>query len=172
MNNLQYLDVSKNNVLQEGASFLKDVICSHTKLVFLNMGHCEMDLDSLYLILDGCEVTRQMQSLVVESTVASSVGGMNSIERHLRSGSLCLLNIKFHDRDNVGKFMQRICSYMARNYVEWKNIELVKNNKLHRLELPKALESIVCSPDGVKNMYKLLIVDHNHLLDLFKVKED
>jgi hypothetical protein len=81
-----------------------------------------MDLDSLDLILDGCEVTRQMQSLVVESTIASSVGGMNSIENCLKLGSLCLLNIKFHDDDNVGEFIQCICSYMARNYVERKNI--------------------------------------------------
>jgi hypothetical protein len=162
----------KISISQEAASVLKDVICNHPKLVFLNVGHCEMDLHSLDLILDGCEVTRQMQSLVVESTVASSVEGMNSIERRLRSGSLCLLNIKFHDRDNVDEFIRRIRSYMARNYAERKNIELVKNNKLHRLELPEALESIVCSPDGVENMYKLLIADHSHLLDLFKVTED
>jgi hypothetical protein len=172
MNNLRFLDVSKNKVSRQGASLLKEVLGNHPKLVFLNVGHCEMDLHSLDLILDGCEVTRQMQSLVVESTVASSVEGMNSIERRLRSGSLCLLNIKFHDRDNVDEFIRRIRSYMARNYTERKNIELVKNNKLHRLELPEALESIVCSPDGVENMYKLLIADHSHLLDLFKVTED
>jgi hypothetical protein len=171
MNNLRYLNVARNSISQEVASVLKEVIRNHPKLVFLNVGHCEMDLHSLDLILDGCEITRQMQSMVVESTVASSVGGMNSIERRLRSGSLCLLNIKFHDRDNVDEFIQRIRSYMARNYAERKNIELLKNNKLHRLELPEALESIVCSPDGVENMYKLLIADHSHLLDLFKVKE-
>jgi hypothetical protein len=172
MNNLRYLNVARNGISQEVASLLKEVLCNHPKLVFLNVGHCEMDLHSLDLILDGCEVTRQMQSLVVESTVATSVGGMNSIERRLRSGSLCLLNVKFHERDNVDEFIRRIRSYMARNYVERKNIELVKNNKLHRSELPEALESIVCSPDGVENMYKLLIADHNHLLDLFKVTED
>jgi hypothetical protein len=61
---------------------------------------------------------------------------------------------------------------MARNYTERKNIELVKNNKLHHFELPEALESIAHSPDGVENMYKLLIADHSHLLDLFKVTED
>jgi hypothetical protein len=93
---------------------------------------------------------------------------MNSIERRLRSGSLCLLNIKFHDRDNVDEFIQCIHPYMAHNYAKQKNIEHVKSNKLHCLELPEALESIVCSPDGVENMYKLLIADHSHLLDLFK----
>jgi hypothetical protein len=172
MSNLRYLNVARNGISQEAASVLKEVIRNHPKLVFLNVGHCEMDLHSLDLILDGCEVTRQMQSLVVESTVASSVEGMNNIERRLRLGSLCLLNIKFHERDNVDEFIRRIRPYMARNYAERKNIELVKNNQLHRLELPEALESIVCSPDGVENMYKLLIADHSHLLDLFKVRED
>jgi hypothetical protein len=57
---------------------------------------------------------------------------------------------------------------MARNCAERKNIELIKNNKLSRLDLPEALESIVCSLDGIENIYKLLIGDCNHLLDLFK----
>jgi hypothetical protein len=61
---------------------------------------------------------------------------------------------------------------MARNYAERKNIELIKTNTLHRLDLPEALESIVCSPDGIENIYKFLIGDYNHLLDLFKVIED
>jgi hypothetical protein len=136
-----------------------------------------MDLDSLNLILDGCEITRQMQSLEVGSTIASSTEGMNSIENRLMSGSLCLLNIGFHDEhgnngfhdgDDIGEFIRRIRPYMARNYAERKNIELIKTNTLHRLDLPEALESIVCSPDGIENIYKLLIADHNHLLDLFE----
>jgi hypothetical protein len=48
---------------------------------------------------------------------------------------------------------------MARNCAERKNIELIKNNTLRRLDLPEALESIVCSPDGIENIYKLLIGD-------------
>jgi hypothetical protein len=176
-NNLRYLDVTKNYISRETASVLKDVLCNHSKLVFLNVSFCEMDLDSLNLILDGCEITRQMQSLEVGSTIASSTEGMISIENRLISGSLCLLNIGFHDEhgnngfhdgDDIGEFIRRIRPYMARNYAERKNIELIKTNTLHRLDLPEALESIVCSPDGIENIYKLLIADHNHLLDLFE----
>jgi hypothetical protein len=112
MNNLCYLDVARNGISQEAAFVLKEVLCNHTKLVFLNVGHCEMDLHSLDLILDGCEATRQMQSMVVTSMIASSAEGMNSIERHLRLGSLCLLSIEFHNDDNVDKFIQRIHSHL------------------------------------------------------------
>jgi hypothetical protein len=171
-NNLRYLDVAKNYISREAASALKDVVCNHSKLVFLNVSFCEMDLDSLNLILDGCEITRQMQSLEVRSTIASSTEGMNSIENCLMSGSLCLLNIGFLNGDDIGEFIQRIRPYMARNYAKRKNIELIKTNMLHRLDLPEALESIVRSPDGIENIYKLLIGDYNHLLDLFKVIED
>jgi hypothetical protein len=167
-NNLCYLDVAKNSISREAAYTLKDVLCGHSKLVFLNVGFCEMDLGSLDLILDGCKVTRQMQSLEAGSTIASSTEGMNSIESRLSSGRLCLLNIGFHDGDNTGKFIQRIRPYMARNYAERKNIELIKNNELSYLDLPEALQSIVCSLDGIKNTYKLLIGDYNQLLNLFK----
>jgi hypothetical protein len=57
---------------------------------------------------------------------------------------------------------------MARNYAKQKNIELIKNNELSYLDLPEALQSIVCSLDGIENTYKLLIGDHNQLLNLFK----
>jgi hypothetical protein len=167
-NNLRYLDVAKNSILQEAAYTLKDVLCSHSKLVFLNMGFCEMDLGSLDLILDGCKVTRQMQSLEAGLMIASSTEGMNSIESHLSSGRLCLLNIGFHDGDNTSEFIQRIWPYMACNYAERKNIELIKNNELSYFDLPDALQSIVCSLDGIENTYKLLIGDYNQLLNLFK----
>jgi hypothetical protein len=117
-NNLRYLDVAKNSISREAACTLKDVLCSHSKLVFLIVGFCEMDLGSLDLILDGCEVTRQMQLLEAGSTIASSTEGMNSIESRLSSGRLCLLNIGFHDGDNTGKFIQRIWPYMACNYAK------------------------------------------------------
>jgi DNA-binding Lrp family transcriptional regulator len=169
-NNLRYLDVAKNSISQEAACTLKDVLCSHSKLVSLNVGFCEMDLGSLDLILDGCEATRQMQSLEVGSTIASSTEGMKSIESCLMSGRLCLLSIGFHDGDNVGELMRHIRPYMARNCAERKSIELVKNNKLRHSDLPEALESIVGSLDGIKNIYKLLIGDCNHLLDLFKCR--
>jgi hypothetical protein len=169
-NNLRYLDTAKNYISREAASILKDVLRNHSKLVFLNVNFCEMDLDSLNLILDGCEATRQMQSLEAGSTIASSTEGMKSIESRLMLGRLCLLSIGFHDGDNVGEFMQHIRLYMARNCTERKSIELVKNNKLCRSDLPEALESIVGSFDGIKNIYKLLIGDCNHLLDLFKCR--
>jgi hypothetical protein len=167
-NNLRYLDVAKNSISREAAYTLKDVLCGHSKLVFLNVGFCEMDLGSLDLILDGCEMTRQMQSLEAGSTIASNTEGMNSIESRLSSGRLCLLNIGFHDGDNTGEFIQRIRPYMARNYAERKNIELIKNNELNYLDLPEALQPIVCSLDGIENTYKLLIGDYNQLLNLFK----
>jgi hypothetical protein len=167
-NNLRYLDVAKNSISRLAAYTLKDVLCSHSKLVFLNVGFCQMDLESLNYILDGCEMTRQMQSLEAGSTVASSIGGMNSIESRLMSGRLCLLNIGFHEGDNTGKFIQRIRPYMAHNYAEQKNIELIKNNKLNYLDLPEALQPIVCGLDGIENTYKLLIGDYNQLLNLFK----
>jgi DNA-binding Lrp family transcriptional regulator len=167
-NNLRYLDVAKNSISRLAAYKLKDVLCSHSKLVFLNMGFCEMDLGSLDLILDGCEMTRQMQSLEAGSTIASSTEGMNKIESRLSSGRLCLLNIGFHDGDNTSEFIQRIRPYMARNYAERKSIELIKNNELNYLDLPEALQPIVCSLDGIENTYKLLIGDYNQLLNLFK----
>ena len=69
---LRYLDISANKVSRESADVLKDVITRHPKLVYLDVGLCEMDMHSYDSVLDGCEVSGRIQALNVRMTVAHS----------------------------------------------------------------------------------------------------
>ena len=122
-------------------------------------------MPSFDLVLDGCELTRQMQVLNVQLTIASSPNGMKSLERRISSGSLCLLCINFSVGDNAEDFMQRVRPYLSRHLSERKNIGLIKN-KIEGLYIPDVLESIAGSFDGVENIYRCLTRNYGDLLEL------
>ena len=150
---LRYLDILGNNISREAAEVLKDLISNHPKLIYLDVSRCFMDMPSFDLVLDGCESTRQMQVLNVQLTIALSPNGMQSLERRISSGSLCLLCINFSVGDNAEAFMQRVRPYLSRHLSERKNIGLIKN-KIEGLYIPDVLESIAGSFDGVENIYR------------------
>ena len=168
---LRYLDISGNKLSRESADVLKDVIIRHPKLVYLDVGLCEMDMHSFDSILDGCEISGRIQALNVQRTVARSNRGRKSLKRRMKSGSLCLLNVNFHTDDNVERFMNRLRPCFARRLKEHESINRMKGIIKRRSDLPEVMESILHSADGVENMYKFLIGNYNEVLDLFNVNQ-
>jgi hypothetical protein len=75
MTNLRYLDISGNEISNKAADCLKSLMATLDKLAYLDVGRCNMQLYGLNQILDGCEITRQMQVLIIEQTVAATEAG-------------------------------------------------------------------------------------------------
>jgi hypothetical protein len=156
MTNLRYLDISGNEISNEVADCLKSLMATLDKLAYLDVGRCDMQLYGLNQILDGCEITRRMQVLIVERTVAATEAGKNSIEERMISGSLCLLHIQFHVEDGAKDFIRRTCSYMAQRFAERKSIRLVQTKNYSSRDIPDIIESIAYGSDGVENVYKCM----------------
>jgi hypothetical protein len=91
--NIWYIDVAGNKVSRDGGEKIKDIIIGHKKLVYLDIGRVLMDQDGFDLILDGCEISRRMQVIVVENTIACTDEGLRKLEERMMSSKLCLLSI-------------------------------------------------------------------------------
>jgi hypothetical protein len=162
--NLRYLDISGNKITNEAANGLLTFIGSHKKLVYLDVGRCDMELYGLNKILDGCEITRQVQVLNAERTIAATKAGKKSIEYRMARGSLCLLHIVFDPQDRARSFIRRLRRYLGRHLEERRSITFIQSHVYSRSEIPDVIASIANSPDGVENVYKCLTKNLNDVL--------
>jgi hypothetical protein len=166
------LDIGGRFISGYAADYLYNFICDHEKLIYLGLGGCDMDIDSLNTILDACQVTGKMQVMNLRRTIAASTAGKKSIEERIKSGNLCLLHIMFDPEDRTRAFMKRIRKYMGRHYKERKYLEKIQRSKDRNLKVSEKLEalsSIGNSPDGLQNLYKCLRENYGGTLTLFSV---
>jgi hypothetical protein len=161
--NIWYLDVARNRVSRDGREKIKDIIIAHKKLVYLDIGRVLMDHDGFDLILDGCEISRRMQVIVVENTIACTNEGLRKLEERMMSGKICLLSIRFYGMVSQ-QWISRLHPYLARNALERKSIDRIWNHELRQTEKPQIIETIAGGCDGIKNVYKCLISSYNDLL--------
>jgi hypothetical protein len=161
--NIRYFDIAGNKVSRDGGEKIKDVIIGHEKLVYLDIGMVLMDHDGFDLILDGCEISRRMQVIIVENTIACTNGGMRKLEERMMSGKLCLLSIRFYG--NVSQqWISRLYPYLARNALERESIGHIRNHELRQIEKPQIIETIAAGFDGIENVYKCLVGNYNDIL--------
>jgi hypothetical protein len=161
--NIWYFDIAGNKVSRDGGEKIKDIIIGHKKLVYLDIGRVLMDQDGFDLILDGCEISRRMQVIVVENTIACTDEGLRKLEERMMSGKLCLLSIRFYGMVSQ-QWISRLHPYLARNALECESIDCIRNHELHQTEKPQIIETIAGGCDRIKNVYKCLISSYNDLL--------